>query len=169
MHPEELRAMGHMRGAGPRHAGRRWRAGRVAAIAIGLLLVERVLVGQVGPPMVLARMLLDLGDPWAGPIMSLLALMALAPRRWPVMSCSSWRWIAGHAARADRPAGPAGHAPDDPGRGPPPGRPARRWRAGRPGRRGRAEPVAWAWMAWFPPGGGFADGVRPVRRAQDFR
>jgi hypothetical protein len=78
MHMEGKKAMGHVGGAGPGQVGRRWRAGRVAAIVVGLLLVERVLVGQVGPPMALARILLGLGDPWADPVMSLLALMTLA-------------------------------------------------------------------------------------------
>ena len=64
--------------AEPFSADRGWRAGRVGATALGLLLVERLLVGEVGQPMVLARMLLGLGGPWADPTMSLLALMALA-------------------------------------------------------------------------------------------
>jgi hypothetical protein len=65
-------------GGGPRPADRGWRAGRIGATAIGLLLVEWLLVGEVGPPMVLARTLLGLGDPGADPSTSLLALMTLA-------------------------------------------------------------------------------------------
>jgi LysM domain len=70
--------MGDVGGGGPRPADRGWWAGRVGATAIGLLLVGWLLVGEVGPPMVLARTLLGLGDPGADPSMSLLALMTLA-------------------------------------------------------------------------------------------
>ena len=70
--------MGDVVGVGPHPAGPDWRAGRVGATALGLLLVEWLLVGEVGPPMALARMLLGLGDPGADPSMSLLALMTLA-------------------------------------------------------------------------------------------
>ena len=79
-------------GGGPRPADRGWRAGRIGATAIGLLLVEWLLVGEVGPPMVLARTLLGLGDPGADPSTSLLALRPWPPRRWWATSCSSWRW-----------------------------------------------------------------------------
>lgn len=54
-----------------------WRSGRLAGIAVGLMLVEGMLVGGVGSPVVLARTLRDLGDPWADPVVSMLALMAL--------------------------------------------------------------------------------------------
>jgi hypothetical protein len=57
--------------------GRWWRLGRAAGIAVGLLFVERLLVGQVGSPTGLVRTLLGLGDPWADPIISMLALMTL--------------------------------------------------------------------------------------------
>ena len=70
--------MGDLGGAGLCAPDRGWRAGRVGTTALGLLLVEWLLVGEVGPPMVLARMLLGLGDPGADPSMSLLALMSLA-------------------------------------------------------------------------------------------
>jgi len=70
--------MAHGDGVGRHPADRGWRAGRVGAATLGLLLVEGLLVGEVGPPMVLARMLLGLGDPAADPSMSLLALMTLA-------------------------------------------------------------------------------------------
>ena len=70
--------MGDLGGAGLCAADRGWRAGRVGTTALGLLLVEWLLVGAVGPPMVLARTLLGLGDPGADPSMSLLALMSLA-------------------------------------------------------------------------------------------
>jgi LysM domain len=59
-------------------ADRWWRLGRLAGAAVGLLLVERLLVREVGSPMVLARTLGGLGDPWADPVASVLALMALA-------------------------------------------------------------------------------------------
>jgi LysM domain len=54
-----------------------WRSWRLAGIAVGLMLVEGMLVGGVGPPVALARTLRDLGDPWAAPVVSMLALMAL--------------------------------------------------------------------------------------------
>ena len=46
-------------------------------MAVGLLLVERLLVGDAGSPTALVRALQDLGDPGADPILSTLALMAL--------------------------------------------------------------------------------------------
>jgi hypothetical protein len=46
-------------------------------VAAGLLLVERLLVGEVGSPTALVRSLQDLGDPGADPTLSTLALMAL--------------------------------------------------------------------------------------------
>ena len=70
--------MGDVGGAGLCPADRGWRAGRVGATALGLLLVEWLLVGGVDPPVVLALMLLGIGDPGADPSMSLLALMSLA-------------------------------------------------------------------------------------------
>jgi len=65
-------------GSGPGRLGPWWREpGRVAGVAAGLLLVERLLVGEVGSPTALARTLQGLGDPGADPILSTLALMAL--------------------------------------------------------------------------------------------
>jgi hypothetical protein len=65
-------------GSGPGRLGPWWREpGRVAGVAAGLLLVERLLVGEVGSPTALARTLQDLRDPGADPILSTLALMAL--------------------------------------------------------------------------------------------
>jgi Tfp pilus assembly protein FimV len=56
----------------------RWsRLGRLAGVAVALMLVEWLLVRGVGSPMALARTLGDLGDPWADPVASVLALMAL--------------------------------------------------------------------------------------------
>jgi hypothetical protein len=46
-------------------------------VAAGLLLVERLLVGEVGSPTALARALQDLGGPGADPILSTFALMTL--------------------------------------------------------------------------------------------
>jgi len=65
-------------GSGPGRLGPWWREpGRVSGVAAGLLLVERLLVGEVGSPTALARTLQGLGDPGADPILSTLALMAL--------------------------------------------------------------------------------------------
>ena len=58
-------------------ADRWWRPGRLAGLAVGLMLVQRLLVREVGSPIALARTLGDLGDPWADPVASVLALMAL--------------------------------------------------------------------------------------------
>ena len=55
----------------------RWRWARLPAVAVGLLLIERLLMNEVGLPLPLLRTLLDLGDAWSGPVASLLALMAL--------------------------------------------------------------------------------------------
>jgi hypothetical protein len=65
-------------GSGPCEAGP-WcrRLAPVTGVAAGLLLVERLLVGEVGSPTALVRALQDLGDPGADPILSTLALMAL--------------------------------------------------------------------------------------------
>jgi hypothetical protein len=48
----------------PGRAGRPWRPVRAAGIAAGLLLAERLLVGEVGSPRTLAETLRDLGEPW---------------------------------------------------------------------------------------------------------
>jgi len=64
-------------GSGPGRLGPWWEPGRVSGVAAGLLLVERLLVGEVGSPTALARTLQGLGDPGADPILSTLALMAL--------------------------------------------------------------------------------------------
>jgi Tfp pilus assembly protein FimV len=61
----------------PNQITRWWRSGRLGGIAVGLMLVEGMLVGGVGAPVALARTLRDLGDPWADPVVSMLALMAL--------------------------------------------------------------------------------------------
>ncbi len=61
----------------PGPAERQWRPGRAAGIAAGLLLVERWLVGEAGSPRMLVETLRDLGEPWADPVASVLALMAL--------------------------------------------------------------------------------------------
>ena len=69
--------MSPMDAAWPSQADRWWRPGRLAGVAVGLMLVERLLVREVGSPIALARTLGDLGDPWADPVASVLALMAL--------------------------------------------------------------------------------------------
>jgi resuscitation-promoting factor RpfA len=53
------------------------RPARVTGVAAGLLLVERLLVGEVGSPTALVRALQDLGCPGADPILSTLALMTV--------------------------------------------------------------------------------------------
>ena len=61
-------------------AGRVSRQGhpvRIAGVAVGLLLVEQRLVGEVGSPRMLVGTLRDLGEPWADPVVSVVALMAL--------------------------------------------------------------------------------------------
>jgi LysM domain len=65
-------------GSWPCQVGRWWRRpGRVAGVAVGLLLVERLLTGEVGSPTALIRTLQGLGDPGADPTLSTLALMGL--------------------------------------------------------------------------------------------
>ena len=61
----------------PGRAGRPWQPVAVAGIAAGLLVAERLLVGEVGWPSTLAETMRDLGQPWADPVTSMLALMAL--------------------------------------------------------------------------------------------
>jgi hypothetical protein len=69
--------MGQRHGIGPYQIERWWRSARLTGVAVGLMLVEWILVGEVGSPTALARTLRDLGDPWADPVGSVLALMAL--------------------------------------------------------------------------------------------
>jgi hypothetical protein len=64
-------AVGHVRQAG------RIRYARSPAVAAVLLVVERALVGEVGSPATLLRALPGHGDPWADPVVPVLALMAL--------------------------------------------------------------------------------------------
>jgi LysM domain len=65
-----------------RHDGRvsrrddRWRWARVPAAMTGLVLVERVLMDEVGSPVTLLGVLGDLGHAWADPVASVLALIA---------------------------------------------------------------------------------------------
>jgi hypothetical protein len=63
-------------GSGLQRAGR-WGSARAPAIVAGLLLVERLLINEVGSPVTLLRVLGDLGDVWADPVGSVLALMEL--------------------------------------------------------------------------------------------
>jgi hypothetical protein len=69
--------MRQLGGAWPFHVDRWWRPGRLAGVAVGLMLVEGLLVREVGSPTALTRTLGDLGHPWADPVASVLALMAL--------------------------------------------------------------------------------------------
>jgi hypothetical protein len=55
----------------------RWWPLRVPAVVAGLLLVERLLMDEVGTPATLLRELGDLGDARTSPVGSMLALMAL--------------------------------------------------------------------------------------------
>lgn len=55
----------------------RWRPAMVPVVATGLLLLERVLMDEMGTPLTLLRALGDLGRPWTDPVASVLALMAL--------------------------------------------------------------------------------------------
>ena len=55
----------------------RWRPARLPLTAAGLVLVERVLMAEVGSPVALLRALGDLGRSWADPVASVLALIAL--------------------------------------------------------------------------------------------
>ena len=54
-----------------------WRPAMVPAVATGLLLLERVLLDQMGSPVTLLRALGDLEQPWTDPVASVLAVMAL--------------------------------------------------------------------------------------------
>jgi Tfp pilus assembly protein FimV len=69
--------MRRLDGVWPSPGDRWWRPGRLAVVAAGLLLVERLLLREVGSPTALARTLGGLGDPWADPVASVLALMTL--------------------------------------------------------------------------------------------
>jgi hypothetical protein len=61
----------------PGRADRQWRPVRAGGVAAGLLLALRLLVEEVGSPRMLIETLPDLGEPWADPVTSVLALMAL--------------------------------------------------------------------------------------------
>jgi hypothetical protein len=54
----------------------RWRPAMVPVVATGLLLLERVLLDEMGSPVTLLRALGDLGQPWTDPVASVLAAMA---------------------------------------------------------------------------------------------
>jgi LysM domain len=55
----------------------RWRPAMAPTVATGLLLLERVLMDEMGSPLMLMRALGDLGRPWTDPVASVLAVMAL--------------------------------------------------------------------------------------------
>ncbi len=55
----------------------RWRPAVVPLTATGLVLLDRVLMDEMGSPLLLMRALSDLGRPWADPVASVLAAMAL--------------------------------------------------------------------------------------------
>jgi nucleoid-associated protein YgaU len=64
----------------PKVVGRvvgRWRSAWSPAMAAGLALVERALVGEAGSPVALLRTLRGLGDSWTDPVTPVLSLMAL--------------------------------------------------------------------------------------------
>jgi len=54
-----------------------WRSGQVSAVGVGLVLVQLGLFGAVGTPATQLRVLRQLGDAWADPVASVLALLAL--------------------------------------------------------------------------------------------
>jgi hypothetical protein len=68
--------MEHRDGFAVRRAQRWWPA-TVPAVATGLLLLERVLLDQMGSPVTRLRALGDVGQPWTDPVASVLAVMAL--------------------------------------------------------------------------------------------
>jgi hypothetical protein len=55
----------------------RWRPTMAPVVATGLVLLERVLMDEMGSPLTLLRALGDLGQPWTDPVASVLAVMAL--------------------------------------------------------------------------------------------
>lgn len=55
----------------------RWRSARLPATVTGLVLVERVLLDEVGSPAALLRDLGGIGRSWADPVASVLAVVAL--------------------------------------------------------------------------------------------
>ena len=61
----------------PGRGGRQWQPACAVGIAAALLLAERLLVVEVGAPRMLVETLGDLGEPWADPVTSMLALMGL--------------------------------------------------------------------------------------------
>ena len=71
-----VRLTARRRSAMVRLAGR-IRYARLPAVAAVLVVVERALVGEVGPPATLLRALPGHGDTWADPAVAVLALMAL--------------------------------------------------------------------------------------------
>jgi hypothetical protein len=94
-------------GIGPYRVDRWWRSARLTGIAVGLMLVEWMLVGDVGSPLALARTLRDLGDPWADPVVSVLALMALIAEAMVgylllVLAMRSFGALPGRAGRVAR-------------------------------------------------------------------
>jgi hypothetical protein len=56
----------------------RWRPAMVPAVATGLVLLERVLMDEMGSPVTLLRALGDLEQPRTDPVASVIAVMALA-------------------------------------------------------------------------------------------
>jgi hypothetical protein len=55
----------------------RWRAAWPLAVAAGLVLAGRALLGEVGSPVAQLRALQSVGHPWADPVAPMLSLMAL--------------------------------------------------------------------------------------------
>jgi hypothetical protein len=99
--------MDQLRGVGPYRVDRWWRSGRLAGIAVGLMLVERTLVAEVGSPTALVWTLGGLGDPWADPVVSVLALKALVAEALVgylllVLGLRSLGMLPGGAGRAAR-------------------------------------------------------------------
>jgi hypothetical protein len=99
--------MAQLQGIGPYPIDGWWRSARLTGLAVGLLLAERVLVGEVGSPMALAGTLRDLGGPGADPVVSVLAVMALVAEVMVgylllVLAMRSLGTLPGRAGRAAR-------------------------------------------------------------------
>jgi LysM domain len=85
----------------------RWWAVRLLVVAAVLVVVERVLVGEVGSPVALLRVLSGVRDAWADPVASVLALMGLLAEGLAgyVLVVLAFRWLCVLPGAAGRLAG----------------------------------------------------------------